>query len=129
MSFFSRGSHGRGRNKGRVWNNFWQRGNMRPRFSIHFDVDTQELNQLLQTGFFKLVFQGALHPHHIPKRPPYQPHPSILNVRVPPHVSLQLEVSVNNGWEYFLQHHVCHHDGYPTLYLPFPPPPPLKQLV
>jgi hypothetical protein len=110
MSFFSKGSHGRGRNRGRGWNNFGKRGNERPRFSIHFDVDPQKLNQLLQTNFFNLLGQGAFHPHPIPKRPPYQPLPGILNVRVPPHVSLQPEVLVNNGWEDIVQHHVVHHD-------------------
>jgi hypothetical protein len=28
----------------------WNRGHRRPRFSIHFDVDPQELNQLFQLG-------------------------------------------------------------------------------
>jgi hypothetical protein len=47
MSFFSRGSHGRG-NRGR---GNWNRGPRRPRFSIHFDADSQELSQLFQDGF------------------------------------------------------------------------------
>jgi len=38
------GSHDRGKNKGRGRNSFWQRGNRRPRFYIHFDVDPEELN-------------------------------------------------------------------------------------
>jgi hypothetical protein len=41
------------------------------RFSIHFDVDPQELNQLFQAGFFNLVGHGILHPR--PDRPPFQP--------------------------------------------------------
>ena len=47
MSFLSRGSHGRG-NKGR---GNWNRGPRRPKFSIHFDVDSQELGQLFHVGF------------------------------------------------------------------------------
>jgi hypothetical protein len=56
MSFFSRGSNGRG-NRGR---GNWKRGHKRPLFSIHFDVDPPELNQLFQAGFFNLVGQGIL---------------------------------------------------------------------
>ena len=48
MSFFSRGSHGRG-NIGR---GNWNKGPRRPRFSIHFDEDAQELGQLFQDVFF-----------------------------------------------------------------------------
>jgi hypothetical protein len=29
----------------------WNRGPRRPRFSIHFDADSQELGQLFQAGF------------------------------------------------------------------------------
>ena len=42
MSFFSWGSDDRG-NRGR---GNWNRGPRRPRFSIHFDVDSEELGQL-----------------------------------------------------------------------------------
>jgi hypothetical protein len=48
MRFFSQGSHGRG-NQGR---GNWNRGPRRPRLSIHFDVDSQELGQLFQDGIF-----------------------------------------------------------------------------
>jgi hypothetical protein len=48
MSFFNRGSHGQG-NRGR---GNWNRGPRRPRFSILFDVVSQELGQLFQAGFF-----------------------------------------------------------------------------
>jgi hypothetical protein len=125
MSFFSRGSHGRGGGRGR--NNFWQRGNKRPRFSIHFDVDPQELNQLFQDGFFNLVGQGVFQPHPRPERPPFQPHPSFSNVHVPAHVSLQPEVPINDGWQDIVHSPVVHHDGWPTVSFPFPPPPPLNQ--
>jgi hypothetical protein len=92
MSFFSRGSNGRGANRGR--GNNWQRGHRRPRFSIHFDVDPQELNQLFQDGFFNLVGQGIMQPR--PKRPPFQPHQNFSGVCVPPHVSMQPEQPVND---------------------------------
>jgi hypothetical protein len=52
MSFFSRGSNGRGNNRG-IGN--WQRGHKRPWFSIHFDADPHKLNYLFQAGFFNLV--------------------------------------------------------------------------
>jgi hypothetical protein len=51
MIFFSRGIHARG-NRGRV---NWNRGPRRPRFSIHFDADLQELEQLFQDGFFNWI--------------------------------------------------------------------------
>jgi hypothetical protein len=44
---------------------------MRPIFSIHFDVDPQELNQLFQARFFKFVGQGVFQPHPRPERPPF----------------------------------------------------------
>ena len=47
MSLFSRGSHGRN-NRGR---GNWNRGPRRTRFSIHFDVDPQELNYIFQVVF------------------------------------------------------------------------------
>jgi hypothetical protein len=41
----------------------WQRGrNKRLRFSVHFDADSEEFNQLLQTGFLHLAGQGHFHP-------------------------------------------------------------------
>jgi hypothetical protein len=76
MSFFSRGSNGRGNrgrgsngrgNKGRHSNGRgnrgrgnWQRGHKMPQFSIHFDVDPQELNHLFQDRLFNLVGHGIL---------------------------------------------------------------------
>jgi hypothetical protein len=65
MIFFSRGSHGRN-NRG-MGN--WNRRHRRPRFSIHFDVDPQDFNQLFQVGSFNLVGHGILHPR--PERPPF----------------------------------------------------------
>jgi hypothetical protein len=92
MSFFSRGSHGRN-NRGR---GNWNRGPRRPRFSIHFDVDPQELNQLFQDGFFNWIGQGIVQPQ--PERPPFQPQ-NIPGIHVPPHVSMQPEVPANDGWK------------------------------
>jgi hypothetical protein len=66
MIFFSRGSHGRG-NMGRA---NWNRGPRRPRFSIHFDVDSQELGQLFHDRFFNWIGQGIVQPR--PERPPIQ---------------------------------------------------------
>jgi hypothetical protein len=48
ISVFNRGSHGRG-NRGR---GNWNKGPRRPRFSIDFDAELQELGQLFQAGFF-----------------------------------------------------------------------------
>jgi hypothetical protein len=115
MSFFSRGSHGRN-NRGR---GNWNRGPRRPRFSIHFDVDPQELNQLFQVGFFNWIGQGIVQPR--PERPPFQPQ-NIPGIHVPPHVSLQPEVPANDGWQEIVNPTVSHHRGWPNLSLPPPPP-------
>jgi hypothetical protein len=116
MRFFSRGNNGRN-NRGR---GNWNRGHRRPRFSIHFDVDPQELNQLFQVGFFNWVGHGIMHPR--PERPPFQPPQNILGILVPPHVSLQPEVPANDGWQEIVHQPVSHHRGWPTMSLPLPPP-------
>jgi hypothetical protein len=90
MSFFSRGSHGRGN---QVRGN-WNRGPRRPRFSIHFDADSQELGHLFQVGFFNWIGQGVVQPR--PERPPFQA-PQVLGIPMPPHVSLQPQVPENDG--------------------------------
>jgi hypothetical protein len=51
MIFFSRGSHGRG-NRGR---GNYNRGPRRPKFSINFDVDLEELVQLFHAEFFNWI--------------------------------------------------------------------------
>jgi hypothetical protein len=111
MSFFSRGSHGRN-NRGR---GNWYKGPRRPRFSIHFHVDPQELNHLFQVGFFnwigKYLVQLQL------ERPPFQPQ-NISGIHVPPCVSLQPEVPTNDGWQEIVNPDVSHHRGWPNLSLP-----------
>jgi hypothetical protein len=104
MSFFSRGSHGRG-NRGR---GNWNQGPRRPRFSIHFDDDSQELGQLFKVGFFNWIGQGVFQPR--PKRPPFQ----VLQapgISVPPHVSLQPKVPENDGWQEIVHSTVSQHHG------------------
>jgi hypothetical protein len=99
MSSFSRDNNDRGDNRGvnRDRGNNSQRGHRRPRFSIHFDVDLQELNQLFQAEFFNLVGQGIMQP--IPERPPYQSRQNVFGIHVPPHVSMQPETVANDGWK------------------------------
>jgi hypothetical protein len=65
MSFFSRGIHVRG-NRGR---GNWNMGPRRPKFSIHFDADLQELGQLFQAGFFNWIGKGVVQPR--PESPPF----------------------------------------------------------
>jgi hypothetical protein len=67
MKFFSRGNNGRN-NKG-MGN--WNRGPRRPRFSIHVDVDPQELNKLFQDGLFNWIGHGIVHSQ--PKIPSFHP--------------------------------------------------------
>jgi hypothetical protein len=85
MRFFSRGSHGRrGNNRGRGLGP-WKMGNKRLQFSIHFDADSEEFNQLLQTSFLNLAGQQAYRPPLMPENP----RPSI-DILVPNHVSSPL---------------------------------------
>jgi hypothetical protein len=115
MSFFNRGNRGRN-NRGR---GNWNRGPRRPRFSIHFYFDTQELNHLFQDGLFNWIGQGLVQPR--PKRPPFHPQ-NIPIILVPPHVSLQPEFPANDGWQEIDNPVVSHHRGCPNLSLPPPPP-------
>jgi hypothetical protein len=90
MSFFTRGSHGRN-NIGR---GNWNKGPRRPKFSIHFDLDPQELKHIFQDEFFNWIGQGIIQPR--PERPPFQPQ-NVPGILVPPHVSMQPEVLENDG--------------------------------
>jgi len=90
MSFFSQGSHGRG-NRGR---GKWNRGPRRLRFSIHFDVDSEELDQLFHARLFNWIGQRIVQPR--PERPPFQA-PQSTGIPVPPHVCLHPEVPENDG--------------------------------
>jgi hypothetical protein len=116
MSLFSRGTNGRN-NRGMGNCN---RGHIRPRFYIHFDVDPQELNQLFQARFFNWIGHGIVHPR--PERPPFQPPHNIRGIFVPPHVSLQMVVPANDGCQEIDNLPVSHHRGWPTMSLPLPPP-------
>jgi hypothetical protein len=101
------------------------RGHKRPRFSIHFDVDPQELNHLFQAGFFNLVGQGILQPRL--ERSPFQAHHNLYVIPVPPHISMQPGPPTNDGWKEIAHQHVVHHHGWPTTSLPLSPPPPRNQ--
>jgi hypothetical protein len=104
MSFFSRGSHGRG-NRG-VSN--WNRDPRRPRLSIHFDFDSEELCQLFHARLFNWSGQGIVQPR--PERPPFQA-PQAPDIPVPPHVSLQPKVPGNDGWQEIVHPTVSQHRG------------------
>jgi hypothetical protein len=90
----------------------------RPRFSIHFDIDSQELGQLFQAGFFNWIGQGVVQPRH--ERPPFK-YPQASGILVPPHVSLQPKVPENDGWQEIVHSVVSQHRGWPNLSLPAPP--------
>jgi hypothetical protein len=55
MNFFNRGRRGNNRGRGKRPNMLWKEGrNKKLIFSIHFDVDSEEFNQLVQTGHLDL---------------------------------------------------------------------------
>jgi hypothetical protein len=118
---FSRGSNDIG-NKGR---GNWQRGHIRPRFSIHFDDDPHEFNHIFQDGLFNLVGQEILQPQ--PERMPFQVHHKFFGIQVPPHVSMRPEMPTNS-WQEIVHEPVVHHHGWPTASFPLPPPPPKNQI-
>ena len=97
----------------------WNRGPRRPRFSIHFDADPQELNQLFQDGFFNWIGQGVVQPR--PERPPFQSQ-HVPSIPVPPHISLQPKVPENDGWQEIVHSTVSQHRGWHNLSLLAPPP-------
>jgi len=87
----------------------------------------RNLTALFQVVFLNLVGQGVLQPHPRPDRRSFQPLHSISNVHVPTHVPLQPEVPINDGWKEIVHQPVVHCNGWPTISLPLPPPPPLNQ--
>jgi hypothetical protein len=53
------------------------------------------MNQFFQDGFFNLVGQGIMQPKH--EIPHFHPHQNFSGIRLPPHVSMQLEPPANDG--------------------------------
>jgi hypothetical protein len=89
MIFFSRGSRGSQRKKGRRKNVFGQEGmNKRIRFFVHFDAISYEFNHLARIGNLlfggKQAFLKPLRPLNIP----LQPHPSIFGIPMHPQSDL-----------------------------------------
>jgi hypothetical protein len=125
MRFFSRGNHG----KGIRTNDFWQWGKKIIWFSIHFDVDLEEFNQLLQNGFLNLARQRAFQSPPPHGQPPLRPHTSNSSILVETHVSLPPKIPVNDGWNDIVHSPSPCVEGWPTISLPFPPPPPPKKLA
>jgi len=104
MSFFSRGSKGSRRGRGRRPNVVWQEGrNKRIRFSVHFDANSKEFNQLVQNGHLSLGGQQALPQTFASANTPLQPHLSIVDV-----TKLPQPMQENDGWE---EHQVRHASG------------------
>jgi hypothetical protein len=113
--FFQSGIHVR-ENRGR---GNWNRGPRRPRFSIHSDVDSEDLGQLFHVGFFNWIGQGIVQSR--PERSPFQA-PQAPSIHVPPHVSLQPEVLKNDGWQEIVHVEVSQHHGWKNLTFPAPSP-------
>jgi hypothetical protein len=90
--FFSRGGHGRRRNNIGTGLGPWKRGKKRLIFSLHFDADSEEFNQLMQTGFLNLAGQQAYRPPLIPNNP----HPSI-SIPIQNHVFAPLVSPEHDG--------------------------------
>jgi hypothetical protein len=114
MRFFSRGSHGRG-NQGR---GNWNRGPRRPRFSIHFDADSQELSNYFKMDF--LIGLGKEWSKLGLKGLPSKPHRSLVSQCSS--CSLQPEFLENDRWQDIVHPTISQHRGWPNLSLPAPPP-------
>jgi hypothetical protein len=56
------------------------RGHKKLRFSIHFDVDSDEFQQLIQTCHLNLGGQQALPQPHAAQNVIFHPHPGIVNI-------------------------------------------------
>jgi hypothetical protein len=98
MSFFSRGSKennkGNRGGRGKRPNMFWQdERNKKIKFSIHFYVDSEEFNHLVQTGPLNLGGKLTLPQPFSPPNAPFQPHPHIMDVLESP---LQ---PMDDGWK------------------------------
>jgi hypothetical protein len=83
MSFFSRGNMRSNKGgRGKRPNMFWEQGiHKKSGFSIHFDVDSNEFNQLFQTSQINLsgkLFLPLAHPNE-----PLQSHHSIMEIHEP----------------------------------------------
>jgi hypothetical protein len=75
-------------------NVFWKQGrHKRMRFFIHFDVDSEEFNQLVQTGYLNLGGKPAFPQSRAPLSAPLQPHPNIVDFLEP------LFQPINDGWD------------------------------
>ena len=120
---WNKGNWNRGQQAG------WPRGrNKILRFYVHFDADSKEFNQLLQTSLLILAGQGYFNPPPPLFRPPLWPHPNITGIHVEPHVFMQLEIPVNDGWNELVYDPQPHNHVWPTISLPLPPPLPKKPL-
>jgi hypothetical protein len=99
MRFFSRSSKRNRRGQGRRPNVVWKEGrNKIFGFLVHFDANSDEFNQLVQTRHIFLGGQQALTWPFAYANAPLQPHPSIVDVLEQPQ-----PMHTNNGWE---EHHV-----------------------
>jgi hypothetical protein len=123
MSFFNRGSGGRG-NKGRGRRPNYFRGNKRLHFLIRFDVDSKKFNQLLQISFLNLAGQRDFQPRPPLEIPPLHSHPSIYGIPVQPHVSLPPEIPANDGWNEIINPPSHQAQIWSTTSFPLHPPPP-----
>jgi hypothetical protein len=130
MILFSRSNYNRGTEDNRGNRGNWNIGknvgrkrgrNKRLRFSIQFDVDYEEFNQILQTGFLNLTGQGHFHPPQPPVKPPLQPHPNIVGIPIQSHVSMQPEHQDNDDWKNVVNSPPYFND-WPIISLLLPPP-------
>lgn len=88
MSFYSRGSSRQGRGRSNIPRGIWQHGrNKKIIFSVHFNVDYEEFNQLGTTSH---IFLGSPSIYRVPHQSPLQPHPNIHEIHVQ---------NANDGWE------------------------------
>jgi hypothetical protein len=98
-------------------NAFGQRGrNKRMIFSIHFDANSEEFNQLVQIGYLNLVGHPFVHPPQAHVASLLQPHLSIVDFLDSPHMQ-----PIDDSWENIPANPSSDIVHWPNVSLPPPP--------
>lgn len=84
--------------RGNMENNMGIRKGKKPKVSVHFDGDFEELRHLLQTSIVNLKFWPIPHPITQLVQPHAFNRPSI-GITVPPHIYEHVVIPTSDGWK------------------------------